>query len=222
MNILQTSAEVRSLGIPALAMTFDHIRQDRTDALDAAVDAAVAEIARLGEQAAVTAHPHLIGYRTLHDRVGARARDIAAPEVLRRLLFQRGDIPRITPLVDLYNVVSLRTAIAFGAHDRNAIFGSIDLRLVDGRERFRPLGADSLSKVRAGEYAYVDQAADVLCRLEVRQGEKTKIRRSTSECVVIVQGNPDAGMAAVESAAREFERLAARCLHARLAEFGWG
>lgn len=222
MSLLRISAEVRALEIPALAMAFEEIGPNRTDAVDAAVDAAVAEVVGLGEQAAVAVHPHLLGYRALHDRVGARARDVAAPEVLRRLVFQRGSIPRISPLVDLYNVVSLRTALAFGAHEQKAIVGSIDLRLLAGGERFTPLGTDSPSKIRVGEYAYVDQADDVLCRLEVRQGDKTKICPSTSACVVIVQGNPDTGVTAVESAAREFEQLVVRCLGARLVEFVWG
>jgi DNA/RNA-binding domain of Phe-tRNA-synthetase-like protein len=222
VSVLDTSAEVRLLGIPAFAMVFDRIGPDRAGAVEAAVDEAVAEVARLGEQAAVATHPYLVGYRALHERVGARARDVAAPEVLRRLVFQRGSIPRISPLVDLYNVVSLRTALAFGAHEQNAIVGSIDLRLLAGNERFTPLGTDSPSKVRVGEYAYVDKADDVLCRLEVRQGDKTKIRPSTSSCVVIVQGNPDTGVDAVEGAAREFEHLVVGCLGARTVEFGWG
>jgi hypothetical protein len=43
--------------------------------------------------------------------------------------------------------------------------------------------------VTADEYAYVDDRNEVLCRLEVRQCEKTRLMGRTSDTFHIVQGH---------------------------------
>jgi DNA/RNA-binding domain of Phe-tRNA-synthetase-like protein len=211
MTVLAVSPEVRRLGVPALGMLFADVDQRNVD-LDGLVRAALDAVA--GRDA--DADPALRGYRELHALVGARARDVASPEALRRMAAKRGAIPTIGPLVDIYNAVSLRTGVAFGAHDATAVDGQVSLRMTDGGESFTPLGADGPSTVRAGEYAYVDEARDVLCRLEVRQGEKTKVLPATTACLVIAQGNPALPADAVERAASEVAELLARHTGARL------
>lgn len=218
MTALTVAPEVRDLGIPVRGMLFADLHQDRAARVDEAVAAGVAQMWGQTIELAVEGDPTLQGYRSLHAQVGARARDTAAPEALRRMVIARGALPRISPVVDLYNVVSLRTAIAFGAHDLTAIDGAVTLRLTDGSERFVPLGASEPARVRVGEYAYVDDAMDVLCRLEVRQGDKSKVAVSTTECLIIVQGNPDTGMRPVQSAADELADLIERCIGGRFVD----
>lgn len=218
MTLLRVTPEVRDLGIPVRGMLFVDLRQDRATHVDDIVAAGVAQMWGQTIELAVDGDPSLQGYRSLHARIGARARDVAAPEALRRMVLARGGLPRISPVVDLYNVVSLRTAIAFGAHDLAAIDGSVTLHMTDGNERFVPLGTSEPVRVRPREYAYVDDAMDVLCRLEVRQGDKTKVVATTTKCLVIVQGNPDTGMRAVESAADELADLIERCIGGRLVD----
>jgi DNA/RNA-binding domain of Phe-tRNA-synthetase-like protein len=199
-------------------MLFAGLRQERANDVDMLVDAAIAQMWGQTLHAAIERDPAISGYRTLHARVGARMRDVAAPELLRRMVIIRGTLPRISPVVDLYNIVSLRTGIAFGAHDLSAVVAPVTLRLTDGSERFVPLGTKDPVRVRAGEYAYVDANGDVLCRLEVRQGDKTKVHISTSDCMVIVQGNPDTGLAPVQAAADELAELVRRCVGGRLVD----
>lgn len=212
MPVLNVSPEVLQLGVPALGLLFADVDQRDATAIDDVVAASLAEVAGRG----VDDDPALRGYRELHARVGARARDVASPEALRRIAAKRGTIPRVGPIVDIYNAVSLRTGVAFGAHDAAAVEGQVSLRLLDGGESFTPLGADAPVAVRPGEYAYVDAADDVLCRLEVRQGDKTKVLSSTTACLVIAQGNPELGAEAVRLAASEVAALLARHTGARL------
>jgi len=209
--MLHVSDDILALGIPAMAIAFEGLTQNDATGVDAVVDNAIADIAGQ-DPGAVDEHPYLRGFRSLHARIGVRSRDVAAPEALRRMLLKRGDIPRIGPLVDLYNALSLRTGLALGAHALDAIEGGVALRLTDGTERFVPLGTSADVKVRAGEYAYVDDAGDVLCRLEVRQGNKTKVVASTTACLLIVQGNPATGIQPVRQALLELQELVPRCL----------
>lgn len=145
--------------------------------------------------------PVLKGFRILHDRVQrSNKKNVASPENLLRMLLQTGRLPHINLLVDLYNLVSLQTRLALGAHDLKQIRGNVTLRLTRGDESFWPLGADQPKSVAPGEYAYIDDANDVLCRLEVRQVEKTKTTPETESCFFIVQGNPNTEPEYIEKA----------------------
>jgi DNA/RNA-binding domain of Phe-tRNA-synthetase-like protein len=134
--------------------------------------------------------PILRGFRQLHASVNkASKKYVASPENLLGYLLQTGHLPHVNLLVDIYNLVSIKTRTAVGAHDILRINGNVHLRLTDGTENFWPLGYDKPKPVGSGEYAYVDDGNDIICRLEVRQVEKTKVTLETTECFFIVQGN---------------------------------
>jgi hypothetical protein len=56
------------------------------------------------------------------------------------------------------------------------------------RRIYPPIGVSELDRVAPGEF-YCDDGNSVLCRLEVRQVEKTKIRLSSVSAFYILQGN---------------------------------
>lgn len=139
---------------------------------------------------ALAADPVLKGFRDLHDAVGRSNRRFpSSAESLSALFLRRGVIPSISPVVDVYNCVSLETRLSLGAHDAMKIHGDVALRLTAGGERFVPLGRADPEPVGTGEYAYVDGSGEVLCRLEVRQSERTKVTEETTACFFLVQGN---------------------------------
>jgi DNA/RNA-binding domain of Phe-tRNA-synthetase-like protein len=84
--------------------------------------------------------------------------------------------------------------------------GNIHLRLTNGSEGYWPLGSSQPKTVRPGGYAYIDDANEVICMLEVRQVEKTKVTLYTKECFYIIQGNLATNLEYLSSAA---ERLIA-------------
>ncbi|HEX8085736.1 MAG TPA: phenylalanine--tRNA ligase beta subunit-related protein [Solirubrobacteraceae bacterium] len=212
MTVVNVAEEVRSLRITALGMRFEHVSTAHRDGIDAIVAEAVDGVVEDDPIARLV----LDGYRQAHVAVGAGRKELASPAALRRMVLKHGRIPRIHPVVDLYNAVSLRTGVAFGAHDEAAIEGDVQLRLADGGETFTPLGTDKRIAPNPGEYVYVDDSNDVLCRLEVRQGERTKVTAGTQRCLVIAQGNPALNAAVVRSAAAELAGLMARCCGATL------
>jgi DNA/RNA-binding domain of Phe-tRNA-synthetase-like protein len=138
----------------------------------------------------IATDPILQGFRQLHEAVGcSNKKYIASPETLLKGLLQTGQLPHINLLVDIYNLISVKTHLSLGAHDAATVCGNIQLRLTTGEEHFWPLGSDVPKPVRRGEYAYVDDEDNILCRLEVRQADRTKIRLDTTDCMCIVQGN---------------------------------
>lgn len=138
----------------------------------------------------IKADPILEGFNVLHDHAHVRRHhNVPAPNTLVKLVKKRGDIAFINTVVDIYNIVSLESRLALGAHDMSRIDGDMTLRLTDGTERFVPLGAVEPQAVNPGEYCYCDDSNEVLCRLEVRQVNKTAVDESTKSAAFIVQGN---------------------------------
>lgn len=132
----------------------------------------------------------LKGFWELHKKVGKTSKhDISSPENLLNMILKNGLLPNINLIVDIYNFVSVVTRLALGAHDLNNIKGNVNLRLTNGTETFLPIGYSKNKPISRGEYAYIDDNNDVLCRMEVRQVEKTKVTENTRNCLYIVQGN---------------------------------
>jgi DNA/RNA-binding domain of Phe-tRNA-synthetase-like protein len=145
----------------------------------------------------------LAGFRDLHTKVGRSNRDYpASPEVLRKQFLERDRFPHINLVVDIYNLVSLKTGLALGAHDINGIKGNVSLKLTSGNEVFVPLGKSEATSVFPGEYAYVDDENSIICRLEVLQVEPTKVSFDTSDIFLIIQGNANTDAQDITTAAQ--------------------
>jgi DNA/RNA-binding domain of Phe-tRNA-synthetase-like protein len=153
----------------------------------------------------------LNGFRELHRRVDkASKKNMSSPENLLRSLLRNSSLPHVNLLVDIYNLVSVETRLALGAHDINNIAGSVTLRLTDGTEKFFPLGYGRAKPVGKKEYAYIDDDNDVICWLEVRQVEKTKVLPTTTDAFYIVQGNAQTASDVIRSATEELIALTKR------------
>jgi len=146
----------------------------------------------------------LQGFRQLHEAVGAPNRkNLSAPENLYKQLVKTGDIPHVNLLVDIYNTISIKYKLALGAHDVSSIDGNIHLKLVDGTEKYVPIGDSNVKPIRAGEYSYVDDSNEIICYLDVRQVKKTKVTVDTSSVFIVVQGNPNTSFVYIEEAVSE-------------------
>ena len=136
------------------------------------------------------ADPVLEGFHILHDRAGVKRRkNIPASENLIRLLNKHGDVFFINQAVDIYNIIFMESKLALGAHDIDRVDGNVTLRFTDGTERFVPIGQSEPVSNNPHEYSYCDDANEVLCRLEIRQVEKTKVDEKTTNAFYIIQGN---------------------------------
>ena len=160
-------------------------------------------ISRLNADA-IASDAVLVGFRRIHAKISKTGkRWLSSPESMLTHVLRTGRIPSISPIVDIYNMISLKTRLALGAHDLDHVEGNITLRLLNGSERFIPLGVTVLDRVQAGEYAYCDDSNDVLCRLEVRQVEKTKVTSKTRDCFFIIQGHDACGDAFLDATVQE-------------------
>lgn len=139
----------------------------------------------------VHADPVLEGFHILHDVTGVKRRkNIPASENLIKLLKKnQGEMYLINTAVDIYNLLSMESKLALGAHNIDRVDGNVTLRFTDGTERFVPLGQSEPIPVAPHEYCYCDDSNEVLCRLEIRQVNKTAVDETAQNVLYIIQGN---------------------------------
>ena len=158
----------------------------------------------------------LEGYNILHDRTGVKRRkNIPASENLIKLLKKNRGMFYINQAVDIYNLISLESKLALGAHNIDRVDGNVTLRFTDGSERFVPIGQSEAIPVAAHEYSYCDDAKEVLCRLEIRQVEKTKVDETAKNVFYIIQGNEATSDALLRETAQRILDLTTRCCGGR-------
>ncbi len=107
---------------------------------------------------------------------------------LLEILKKSGKLPNINNVVDAYNLASVDYQISFGVHDIEKIDGDVKLDFTTGSEDYTPLGSKEKVKVNKDEYAFMD-GSQILCRMDCKQCEKTKITMQTKHILIYAQGN---------------------------------
>jgi DNA/RNA-binding domain of Phe-tRNA-synthetase-like protein len=183
--------DVQNIGLTGTYFTMSGLRNKDGDVeFSELAEKAIADILPTLNEQTIENDLVLQGFRDLHAKVGKTSKKYAAsPENLLRYLLEYKSLPHVNLIVDIYNLVSIKSKLALGAHNAAHIAGNVNLRLTAGSEHFVPLGYTEPKPVSSGDYAYIDDANDILCWLEVRQVEKTKVTLDTTECFYIVQGN---------------------------------
>src|SRR5215213_10972048 len=125
-------------------------------------------------------HPRVAAWRTAMGGMGISGRKFPSSiESLLRRAFKGGDPPRINPLVDYYNAVSLRHVVPAGGFDLEEIDGALELRLTRQEDTFQPLDGSSEVGVEPGEVAYAS-GNEILTRYFVwKQSRKGLLEEST-------------------------------------------
>jgi DNA/RNA-binding domain of Phe-tRNA-synthetase-like protein len=197
--------EVSSLGVKGAYFTLGGINnRDIDPEFEKIKNETIENILTTLSENSILNNPIMEGFRRLHEAVGRSGKkNVSSPENLLNFLFNNRTLPHVNLLVDIYNLVSVKSGLALGAHDISNISGNIQLKFTTGTEKFLPLGYQKIKPVGAGEYAYIDDDNEIICRLEVRQVEKTKITLETQECFYIIQGNMNTSAEQIHLATNE-------------------
>lgn len=157
------------------------------------------------ETLATIKNDHIIqGFYDLHQLVHIpRRKNLPASENLLKSLIKKQQFYSINPVVDIYNLMSMKTKLALGAHDVDKITGNLSLRLTHGDENFIPLGQNEAKDVPVGVYSYIDDNQDIVCYLEIRQVDKTKITENSQHIFYIVQGHEKTSWEYIDHVAKE-------------------
>lgn len=155
--------------------------------------------------------PPIGAWRRVFSAFGAKpTQHRNAAEALLRRLHKRGDIPSISTLVDLGNLISIRYAMPVAVFDRAKLTGSITVRFADGTEPFADLGSSETVHPDPGEVVFVD-AANVVCarRWCWRQSASSATGPETDEAIFVIEGHHDTAGADVRRAVDDLIALLA-------------
>lgn len=184
------SEEVKQLGVKCLGVIIEGVDNHTiTPEYLAYRQDTITQLIQKYENRNIKLDPVIEGFYLLHEKVNVKRRkNPSASEILIKLLMKHKDLHAINKVVDLYNLLSIETQLALGAHDIAKIDGNVSLRLTTGNEKFIPLGKEEPQPVQPGEYSYIDDQ-EIICRLEMKQIEKTKVTENSTDIFFIVQGN---------------------------------
>jgi DNA/RNA-binding domain of Phe-tRNA-synthetase-like protein len=193
------------------AMDVDNTRPSRE--IETLLSQAIEEMKRNFIVDKAQEHPRIKPWRTAFSKLSISGSKFPSSieSMAKRVL--RGDpFPRITPLVDLYNSVSLRYLVPMGGHDLNTIKDNIYLKFAEGWEPFTPMGGGETMIVPKGELVYRDDQ-EVLTRYWVwRLCEKDKATEKTKNIFIPIDVLGEVGREHAEEIARELSELIPRYL----------
>ncbi len=161
-------------------------------------------------------HPHVEPWREAYRAFGVKAKQYPSSieNLLKRVL--KGESLRtINPLVDLYNVVSLKHLVPVGGEDLDSLKGDIVLRFAkDDEPAIHLLGESEAKAPNAGEVIYADNIGAICRRFNWKEAERSKLTAQTKRAVLVVEALPPVDENQVKAALDELRDLAERFCHA--------
>lgn len=109
-------------------------------------------------------------------------------ETLITRIAKGGIIPKISPIVDLCNALSLKYILPIGAHDIDNFKGDIEIRKANENDLFVPFNSDVYEKPDLGEIIYVSGNEVKTRRWTWRQGEKSKLTENSTNLFIPIDG----------------------------------
>ena len=145
----------------------------------------------------------------------------SAIESLLRRLTKKGDIPNISTLVDIGNLVSIRHSLPIAFLDLAAVTGTTTVRFATGDEEFSDLGSSETIHPEPGEVIFSDEAGSVSARRWCwRQSAESATGPTTTEVLITVEGHHETASNDIASALTDLIGLLAEHQPAAEVEMG--
>lgn len=144
--------------------------------------------ARLQAAGSESELPEIQAWRRAFARMGLKPTQYrCASESLLRRFRKEGELPRIHPLIDLCNAVSIAHAIPVAALDVACITWPLQVRLAAGTEAYEAFSGE-LEQPEPGEVSFVDAAGRAHARRWThRQSGLSAVRENTREVLVVAE-----------------------------------
>ena len=157
--------------------------------------AAIAK-SRLAAVAAESELPEIQAWRRAFAQMGLKPTQYrCASESLLRRFRKEGSLPRLHPLIDLCNAVSLAFAVPVAVLDASAIAGPLEVRYATGDESYLTF-AGEIEHPSAGEVIFADQAGQAHARRWTnRQSGLSAVRDSTARTLIVAEALHDSAPA---------------------------
>ncbi|MDI6847932.1 MAG: phenylalanine--tRNA ligase beta subunit-related protein [Candidatus Bathyarchaeia archaeon] len=108
--------------------------------------------------------------------------------LLRRVLHGR-ELPRISTVVDAYNLASMKTIISISGFDKDKLNPPFQIRFAKTGEAFTGIGMNKLITLTDKMLVLADEK-QILCIYPYRDSDYTKITRQTRNVLIVGYGAP--------------------------------
>ena len=128
-------------------------------------------------------------YRDFFWRMGVDPTKVrpASEALLRRILLNKG-LPRVSPIVDAYNLASVKTLLTFSAFDMAKIKLPLSVRF--SREGEAVILIGNRKKHLTGRELVLTDAMKVLCVYVHGDADMTKVTAATTDVLLVAYGIP--------------------------------
>lgn len=175
---------------PELAAGALHARGIRRDVEAEALIARHEAVARqrLAQAGSESELPEIQAWRRAFSRMGLKPTQYrCASESLLRRFKKEGAMPRIHPLIDACNAISMAHAIPIAVLDVARIEGALQVRHARGDERYLTFGGET-EHPEAGEVSFVDDAGNAHARRWTnRQSGLSAVRDDTAQVLIVAE-----------------------------------
>jgi DNA/RNA-binding domain of Phe-tRNA-synthetase-like protein len=167
------------------------------------VDARIAELTDVAQQRLATSSegelPEIQAWRRAFSRMGLKPTQYrCASEALLRRLRKEGSLPRIHPLVDLCNAISVAFAVPVAVLDLDRIAGGIEVRHANGTESYLAFSGET-EHPEPGEVVFADAAGRVHARRWTnRQSAYSAVGARTTAVLIVAEAMHEGAQADVE------------------------
>lgn len=170
---------------------------------DISVETRVAKFNGIAEQRLATASegelPEIQAWRRVFSKMGLKPTQYrCASESLLRRFRKDGALPRIHPLIDLCNTISLAFAIPVAIFDVSRITGGVEVRYASGGERYVTFSGET-EHPAAHEVIFADDAWQAHARRWTnRQSGLSAVRETTTAVLIVAEAMHDSAASDVE------------------------
>ncbi|WP_159084641.1 B3/B4 domain-containing protein [Dongshaea marina] len=133
--------------------------------------------------------PQVSVWRTIYRQFGAKPKKhLSSIENLLTRLQKSQGLSSINPLVDLYNLVSLKYRLPVGGEDLDKVTGDIELRFARLNEPEIKLLGDPVPRAPSpGEVIYADDKGAICRRWNWKEAERTKLTEQTQNALIVLE-----------------------------------
>lgn len=176
--------------------------------IDALLDEGIALAEARFSGKKVKEEPDILPYRAAFQALGVNPNKyMCSIEALFTRIAKGKGMPRINPLVDLNNAVSLKYTLPMGTHDLGASPLDMEVRFAREGDVFLPFGGGSTETPDSGELVYAVGSEVRTRRWTWRQSEQGKIGPETSYVFFPIDGFTDFNRSRVLEARDELAAL---------------
>ena len=150
-------------------------------------------------------HPHILPWHNAYKHFGAKPKKyLPSIENLIRRVLKGNSFGSINPLVDLYNIISLRYMLPAGGEDLATISGNIELTIAGDNEKpVFLLGEKEARAPEVGEVFYKDDNGAICRRWNWKEADRTKLTENTHDAVLVFEALAPVSREIVEAAVNQ-------------------